>query len=142
MKLICYSYKLDLCLSVHPYQYCDSNQWYVNLTEEDGLYTRSTKQDMPWVRQCRLVLSTTARRQILYISMTLTSSRCMVSTEQFYGAVTIFLCFIHMQPTDVCCILIYTASACYIRVLEPIRKIFQKECFRMYVTTLFTSGIF
>lgn len=57
----------------------DFNHLCINLTGEDGLYTRSTKQDMPWVRWCRLMLLATVREQITYISMTLTSSWCMVS---------------------------------------------------------------
>jgi hypothetical protein len=57
----------------------DFNQLCINPTGEVGLYTRSTKQDMPWVRQCRLTLLATVRKQITYISMTLTSSSCMVS---------------------------------------------------------------
>jgi hypothetical protein len=57
----------------------DFNQLYINLTGEVGVCTRSTKQDMPWVRRCRLMLLATVRKQITYISMTLTSSSCMVS---------------------------------------------------------------
>jgi hypothetical protein len=68
------SFMMDIFLSLHCYQCWDSNQLCINLAGEDGLYTRSTKQDMLWVGQCRLMLLATIRKQIIYISMTLTSS--------------------------------------------------------------------